>query len=43
MLLLKLQKLKEYPKMIDKKLITNILHTNLVAFNIQIHGLNTIV
>ncbi len=37
MLYLKLQKLKEYPKMIDNKMITNKLRTNLVAFNDQIY------
>jgi len=26
--------------LIDNKMIANKLHTNLVAFNIQIHGLN---
>jgi hypothetical protein len=42
MLYLKLQKLKEYPKMIDNKMNTNVLHKNLVAFYDQIHDLNTI-
>jgi hypothetical protein len=39
MLYLKLQKLEEYPKMIDKKLIINKLLTNLITFNDQIYVL----
>jgi hypothetical protein len=39
MLYLKLQKLEDYPKMIDKKLITNKLRTNPITFNDQIYVL----